>query len=282
MRLIIFVFCIAYSIVYASGSVHFTHFQDMLSNQTSHNNTLQKDKETIDKIYYKGTITLSGVIEWQMYQEEADFYWRLVFFPDVSNALPRLFEDDTQAIFLNDTLKRDMEFQKNSFLQIYNVLQDTLNQTDEYILGGIAIRATLTLKNYYIEKSLDNEADTKYYATAKIDSIQTSDNVKKWYINKDILPSEYLLFPITKDSYINLRESPNGKILQAIQKDTIVNDCNMRGNELQNQGILLFLGKDPTNPKWLKVAYIPKEASDTSKAIYGVIHESQVSFDCGE
>lgn len=282
MRLIIFVFCIAYGIVYASGSVYFTHFQDMLSNQTSHNNTLQKDKETIDKIYYKGTITLSGVIEWQMYQEEADFYWRLVFFPDVSNALPRLFEDDTQAIFLNDTLKRDMEFQKNSFLQIYNVLQDTLNQTDEYILGGIAIRATLTLKNYYIEKSLDNEADTKYYATAKIDSIQTSDNVKKWYINKDILPSEYLLFPITKDSYINLRESPNGKILQAIQKDTIVNDCNMRGNELQNQGILLFLGKDPTNPKWLKVAYIPKEASDTSKAIYGVIHESQVSFDCGE
>ena len=282
MRLIIFVFCIAYGIVYASGSVYFTHFQDMLSNQTSHNNTLQKDKETIDKIYYKGTITLSGVIEWQMYQEEADFYWRLVFFPDVSNALPRLFEDDTQAIFLNDTLKRDMEFQKNSFLQIYNVLQDTLNQTDEYILGGIAIRATLTLKNYYIEKSLDNEADTKYYATAKIDSIQTSDNVKKWYINKDILPSEYLLFPITKDSYINLRESPNGKILQAIQKDTIVNDCNMRGNELQNQGILLFLGKDPTNPKWLKVAYIPKEASDTSKAIYGVIHESQVSFDCEE
>lgn len=282
MRLIIFVFCIAYSIVYASGSVHFAHFQDMLSSQTSYNSTLQKDKETTDKIYYKGTITLSGVLEWQMYREEVDFYWRLVFFPDVPSALPRLFEYDTQAIFINDALKRDMEFQKNSFLQIYNVLPNQLNQADEYILGGIAIRATLTLENYYIEKHLDSEADTRYYAIAKIDSIQTSDNVKKWYINKDILPSEYLLFPITKDSYINLRESPNGKILQAIQKDTIVNDCNMRGNELQNQGILLFLGKDPTNPKWLKVAYIPKEASDTSKAIYGVIHESQVSFDCGE
>ena len=278
MRLIIFVFCIAYSIVYASGSVHFAHFQDMLSSQTSYNSTLQKDKETIDKIYYKGTITLSGVLEWQMYREEVDFYWRLVFFPDVPSALPRLFEYDTQAIFLNDTLKRDMEFQKNSFLQIYNVLQDTLNQTDEYILGGIAIRATLTLKNYYIEKSLDSEADTRYYAIAKIDSTQTLNNVRKWYINKSTIPSEYLLFPITKDSYINLRESPNGKILTQIQKMDMLESCQFQ----DNKGFILNLGQDFTNPKWLKVAYIPKEASDTSKAIYGVIHESQVSFDCGE
>ena len=278
MRLIIFVFCIAYSIVYASGSVHFAHFQDMLSSQTSYNSTLQKDKETIDKIYYKGTITLSGVLEWQMYREEVDFYWRLVFFPDVPSALPRLFEYDTQAIFLNDTLKRDMEFQKNSFLQIYNVLQDTLNQTDEYILGGIAIRATLTLKNYYIEKSLDSEADTRYYAIAKIDSTQTLNNVRKWYINKSTIPSEYLLFPITKDSYINLRESPNGKILTQIQKMDMLESCQFQ----DNKGFILNLGQDFTNPKWLKVAYIPKEASDTSKAIYGVIHESQVSFECEE
>lgn len=39
---------------------------------------------------------------------------------------------------------------------------------------------------------------------------------------------------------------------------------------------------DSKNPQWLKVAYIPKEAKDTSKAIYGVIHTSQVSVECGE
>ncbi|TLE03088.1 hypothetical protein LS77_009290 [Helicobacter bilis] len=60
----------------------------------------------------------------------------------------------------------------------------------------------------------------------------------------------------------------------------MLNDCNARGNELKNQGILLSLGVDSTNPKWLKVAYIPPEAKDTSKAIYGVIHESQVSSQC--
>lgn len=49
-----------------------------------------------------------------------------------------------------------------------------------------------------------------------------------------------------------------------------------------DKGLLLHLGEDSTNPKWLKVAYIPPEAKDTSKAIYGVIHKSQVSLGCDE
>lgn len=47
-------------------------------------------------------------------------------------------------------------------------------------------------------------------------------------------------------------------------------------------GIIMYLGKDSTNPQWIKVAYIPPEAKDTSKAIYGVIHESQVDLSCNE
>ncbi|WP_295701887.1 MULTISPECIES: hypothetical protein [Helicobacter] len=281
MRLMIFM-CFAMSIMYAVGNVYDMHFKDMLSHQTPYASTLHKDKETQSTIHYKGTITLSGVLEWQMYEEEVDFYWRLVFFPDTPDALPRLFADDKRAIFLNDTLKRDPTFQENSFLQIYNLLPNQLNQADEYILGGIAMRATLSLKDYYIDNQLESEAETPYYATIETDSVKISNNIKKWYINKNALPSEYLLFFASKDSYINLRQSPNGKILQAIQKDTMLNDCNTRGNELKNQGILLSLGVDSTNPKWLKVAYIPPEAKDTSKAIYGVIHESQVRIDCYE
>ena len=87
-----------------------------------------------------------------------------------------------------------------------------------------------------------------------------------------------MLFPITKDSYINLRESPNGKILTQIQKMDMLESCQFQ----DNKGFILNLGQDSTNPKWLNVAYIPKEANDTSKAIYGVIHESQVSFECEE
>ncbi|RDU52607.1 hypothetical protein CQA49_07485 [Helicobacter sp. MIT 00-7814] len=48
----------------------------------------------------------------------------------------------------------------------------------------------------------------------------------------------------------------------------------------ENKGLILELGRDSGNPKWIKVAYIPPESKDTSKAIYGVIHESQVSAGC--
>ena len=112
MRLMIFM-CFAMSIMYAVGNVYDMHLKDMLSNQAPYTSTLHKDKETQSAIHYKGTITLSGVLEWQMYEEEVDFYWRLVFFPDTPNALPRLFTNDNQAIFLNDTLKKDA-FPKNS------------------------------------------------------------------------------------------------------------------------------------------------------------------------
>lgn len=265
------------NIIYADGSVYYTHFQEMLSNQTSHTSTLHKDKETEDRIYYQGTIALSGVLEWQMYQDEVDFYWRLVFFPDAPSVLPRLFANDNQAIFLNDTLKKNAESQKSSFLQIYNILQNKLSQADEYILGGIAMRATLTLKDYYINKYLENEADTRYYATIYKNLTILSD-IRKWYINKKSLPGEYILSYASKDPFINLRESPNGKILTQIQKTDMLESCQFQ----DDKGLLLHLGEDSTNPQWLKVAYITPEAKDTSKAIYGVIHESQVSWECGK
>lgn len=96
-------------------------------------------------------------------------------------------------------------------------LQD-LSPTDEYILGGIAVCATFTLKDYYIKKDVDSEADSIYYATIEADSIQISHNVRKWYMDKNYLPSYHLLCFASKDSYINLRESPNGKILTEIQR----------------------------------------------------------------
>lgn len=39
-----------------------------------------------------------------MYEEEVDFYWRLVFFPDTPNALPKLFTNDNQAILLMELI----------------------------------------------------------------------------------------------------------------------------------------------------------------------------------
>ncbi|TLD84242.1 hypothetical protein [Helicobacter sp. MIT 05-5294] len=272
MRLVIFIFFVV-SIVYADA--YQTHFQDMLSSRTYYNSTLYKDKETEEKIYYRGKVTLSGILEWQMYQDEVDFYWRLVFFPDIPNDLPRLFTDDNRSIFLNDTLKKDVSFQKNSFLQIYNILPNQLNPIDEYILGGIAIRVTLTLENYYINKNLDSEADTPYCATIAQD-VKILSDIRKWYIDKKSLPSEFLLFYASKDPFINLRESPNGQILIHIQRADIQETCQYT----ENKAFILDLGRDSKNFKWIKVAYILPEAEDASKVIYGVIHESQVGHEC--
>ena len=278
MRLIIFAFCIAYGIVYASGSVYFTHFQDMLSNQTSHNNTLQKDKETIDKIYYKGTITLSGVIEWQMYQEEANLFQSLTFYPDIQtpNPLPYFDFEQYQGIQLIADMK------DNDFMKAKQIFGDNININDKYILGGIAMRAMITLQDYYAVSGSDISFDNGAYAKIKPHSLKPLSNTKRWFVSKGMIYSYFseglLLSYASKDSYINLRESPNNKILTKIQKTDMLESCQFQ----DNKGFLLMLGKDPTNPKWLKVAYIPKEANDTSKAIYGVIHESQVSFDCEE
>lgn len=160
--------------------------------------------------------------------------------------------------------------QKNSFLQLYNILANKLTQEDEYILGKVAIRATLTLKDYYINKYLDSEADTRYYASA--DSIKILSDIRKWYMNKSYLPSLGLLSYTSKDPYINLRQTPNGKILTQIQKSDMPKSCEFK----ENKGVIFYFEQDSTNSGWLKVAYIPPQAKDTSKAIYGVIHESQV------
>ena len=93
---------------------------------------------------------------------------------------------------------------------------------------------------------------------------------------------EAILAYASKDSYINLRESPNGKILYAIQKNDMPSNPCKYTQDKSDKGRIIFLGNDSPNPKWYKVAYIPPNAKDTSKAIYGVIHSSQVGFECGE
>ncbi|WP_034345469.1 hypothetical protein [Helicobacter trogontum] len=162
-------------------------------------------------------------------------------------------------------------------------LQKLFNIAESKPLIIIGVRVNGILKELNITTHDGDEWD--FFGNVEIVSL-SGDIIFKYPNKRELIESmglsDNILLYASPDSYINLRQSPNGKILQAIQKDTILNDCNLRGNELNNQGILLSLGKDPTNPKWLKVAYIPKEANDTSKAIYGVIHESQVSFDCEE
>ncbi len=161
-------------------------------------------------------------------------------------------------------------------------LQTLFNIAKSKPLIIIKVRVNGILKKLNIT---DNDGD-EWVFFGNVANISLLDDIIFKYPNKRELIesmglSDNVLSYASKDPYINLHQSPNGKILQTLQKDTMLSECNLPTNELQNKAILLSLGQDSTNPKWLKVAYIPKEAKDTSKAIYGVIHESQVSSYCG-
>ena len=283
MRFIILC-CLILHCLYANnlGKKSNPKFDDMLKNDMSYFGALQKSHTKDNKIIYKGKITLNGVLEWHEYQNEVDMYWRLIFFPDNPKSLPKLSSyDDKSGVVLVDTLHKDAEFQKSSFEQLKNILGNKVDKNDEYIFGGIAVRVNITLQNYFIETNLDSDSDSHYFASIKSNSVKTLGDIRKWYISRIELPSEYILSYASKDSYTNLRESPNGRVLNQILKDNIHTRCVNDFNDL-TKGFIIFLGKDSTNSKWYKIAYLPPNAKDTSKAIYGVIHSSQVGFECNE
>ena len=279
MKIALFILLICFSVV-SAGKLNNPKFDDMLKSDMSYFGALQKSHTENTKIMYKGEITLNGVLEWHEYQDEVDMYWRLIFFPDNPKALPRLSSYGNQyGVVLVDTLQKNTEFQKSSFVQLKNILGNKVDKNDEYIFGGIAVRVNITLQDYFIETNVDSDSDSRYFANMKSHSVKTLGDIRKWYISRIELPSEYMLSYASKDSYINLRESPNGRVLNQILKDSIHSRCANDFNDV-TKGFIIFLGKDFTNPKWYKVAYIPPNAKDTRKAIYGVIHSSQVGFEC--
>ncbi|WP_334090518.1 hypothetical protein [Helicobacter typhlonius] len=203
----------------------------------------------------------------------------MTFYPDIqaSSPLP-YYGDEDYEYYTGIRLIADMK--DDDFIEAKQIFGDNISINDKDILGGIAIRAMITLQDYYAVNEGDTSFDNGVYAKIKPQSLKLLSNSKRWFLSKGMAYSYFqeqlLLFPISKDSYINLRQSPNGKILTQIQKTDILEPCEYK----ENKGLILNLGQDSTNPKWLKVAYIPPEAKDTSKAIYGVIHESQVDYRC--
>lgn len=228
---------------------------------------------------FEGNLEVNGILQYSIRKDWNGIHKEWVLFFDKvyykSGLIPKnkLYSTKESLIpesaYINITKFNNQELQK-----LFNISKSKP-------LTIIGVRANGILK----ELNITTHDGDEWNFFGNVENISLLGNIIFKYPNKRELIesmglSNNILSYASKDSYINLRNSPNGKILQAIQKDTMLNDCNARGNELKNQGILLSLGVDSTNPKWLKVAYIPPEAKDTSKAIYGVIHESQVDYRC--
>lgn len=229
---------------------------------------------------FEGNLEVNGVLQYAIRTDWSGIHKECVlFFDEVyykSKLIPKNkpYPNTEESLIPESAYMNITKFNNQELQKIFNI-------AESQPLAFIGVRVKGTLKELNITT---NDGD-EWNFFGNVENISLLGNIIFKYPNKRELIesmglSDNILLYAAKDSYINLQKSPNGKILQAIQKDTMLNNCNTRGNELKNQGILLSLGVDSTNPKWLKVAYIPLEAKDTSKAIYGVIHESQVDYGC--
>ena len=251
---------------------------------------------------YEGKGRISGVLVWRtgvIADMEGWGFRELLFVPDRNS----VFDE-----YMNFTLCRSDDeghskqhhcLDKNITTKISHALGQ--NWREKYALSDFMVRAEVDIANHqkfmtdWIEGGIDyvDFKDLKLHYDIHINYWQN--NINQLFENPLAEPKIMIniLRYASKDSYINLRESPNGKILYAIQKNEVATYkktpdeefgilfCKMTESSA-NKGRIVFLGKDSTNPKWYKVAYIPPNAKDTSKAIYGVIHSSQVGFECGE
>ena len=246
-----------------------------------------KQYSWVNDTLYEGRGRISGVLVWRMdfIQDMEGWEFReLLFVPDRNS----LFSE-----YLKFTLCRsdDEKHSKQHHCLNNNInakLSHSLGQnwSEKYALSDFMVRAEVDISNHrhfmtdWIEGGIDYVG---------FENLKLKGEVKQEFYKKERMSS---LIWVSKDSYINLRQSPNGKILYTIQKNEIVQykkkfdsdyaeTCNVIESS-KNKGIIIYLGKDSTNSKWYKIAYLPPNAKDTSKAIYGVIHSSQVGFECNE
>ena len=281
-KFVLFIFCF-YGFAY--GIYPMTPYNNIPYNtHTITKSNLHKDNSGLVEEKYYGKITASGIIEWHPYHKaDGDYYgWELRFYPDDIHSFPVDKYDKPSAQYGIRLVKKEFETILQDFDEDFD-LQDLValfgqdfHKNDKYIFGGVAIRANITLFDYVI---LHNDDYDIGLTIAKYKNINNATTLQRFYDKH--APAHNRLSYASKDSYINLRESPNGKVLNQILKESIHSRCANDFNDI-TKGFIIFLGKDSANPKWYKVAYIPPNAKDTREAIYGVSHSSQVGFECGE
>lgn len=254
--------------------------KDFLESQKNGANTYHR---------FEGDLEIMGVLQYAMSADYSGFYQEWILFFDepyyAQNLIPKNkpYPSNTD-IFPNSAY---MSIKKH---QLPKELYDLAIKNPLSIIG---VRVSARLKSLNITTGDGDE----WEFFGEIQNLQTIGQIFIKHPNRlelyDLgVNGETILTYATKDSYINLRQSPNGKILYTIQKNEIVQykkkfdsdyaeTCNVIESS-KNKGIIIYLGKDSTNSKWYKIAYLPPNAKDTSKAIYGVIHSSQVGFECNE
>lgn len=230
---------------------------------------------------FSGEVELTGVLEkgYESKMEESQISLR--FYPDKNLALPFLYH----SLMGVDELKK-IDFTKhreNRAVLIRNARELTLPGElgmDKKIFGVVAARAKVRLKDYRFY----GEGDAGYEIYANIECVEILGDVSISSLAYEDLGSLRLKYK-SADSYINLRQSPNGTIITQIKRERVAKDFG--GGASNEAGARLYYAGESLSARskgsaqdsaWLGVFYFPNGAKSP---IFGYIHESQVVFSFG-
>ncbi len=229
-----------------------------------------------DEINVSGEIILTGVLVWRPNRE-------VYFFPD--NNIKNIFYDDQQVI----DCKRERpisECYKIKPSQSHPIFISydkdmLLKSLGINIFGKQAMRAKiyLTIDVGYMSASriVPITPVKKVYSTYT----PPSDDCDYYCSIDDIIVSMYQY--TSKDSYVNIRQTPKGAIVGQIQKADMQKPKSQRGAILGASCYKHSEGADPfycpDENGWYEVFYFPPNKRNGKDAIHGYIHRSQIKVD---
>ena len=157
-------------------------------------------------------------------------------------------------------------------LALPNEIQKGLAQYEIEVWLEVANKRSNMLKNFNGDTT---NAQIAYGLNDYGDQILNVKNITfisqpklKFYNRRDYSGSGYTHLALhTQDEYVNIRQSPNGKVISKV----------FTKDEDKILLISLIGGNDINKTQWIKVLYFPPNVNDAKKAILGYIHKSQIS-----
>lgn len=232
--------------------------------------------------YYKllGPVTLKGTLKYVI------DYSASACSPDVRYTI--FTPDDENFNFLTGQ-EYNGALVKKSFKDIENILPKWFNET--MLAGSVSFNVELTLDNikdeYYatyenrnIYKGLSqnisacNFGDEREIYPKSIKVLGKESEEKAGLSSYIYVETSMIYYTLnTEDDYVNIRETPNGKILSKIYKSNINNivivDLEQARKNISDKKSI------NDNDKWVQVIYFP-DKEDKYNSIVGYIHKSQI------
>lgn len=271
--------------------------------------TLQPAYAQRGRIVFVGQITLTGVLERSDNYDMGEYSDSLRFYPDSNLSLPFMYNsfpplDDSynKQIWqqsIKDYKTKDITFETKLpitdpklFSTLFKRLKFGVLLTNrdillpklpkdmqERIYGTSALRVRITLTDYrlYGEGDAGGEAEAKAIDILPLGNVEQTYEKLSYHNGKMIADYRLPLALNTKDSYVNLRKSPNGQIITAITKGAMAqgamivsaNDEDITCEELEKC-------LSQAQSKWIEVYYIPPNATSGRDVRFGYIHISQI------